>query len=162
MGWALQVIWVDTWAVQVIWVGTWALQVIWVDTWALHVIGWIHGIYVLQVIWVGTWACCWERVWWLCVSCWICSFTTVLGNEMRTKAYKYMRRRTELRLQVVVSGHCIDRPRPAHNGRHFTDIFSCILLMENHCILVQISLIFSPKGSIVHKSALLWVVPRCR
>ena len=38
---------------------------------------------------------------------------------------------------------------PTQNGRHFAeDIFKCIFVNENHCIVIKISLKFVPKGPI--------------
>ena len=48
---------------------------------------------------------------------------------------------------------------PGQNGRHFTDdIFRCIFMNENVCILIIISLEFVPKGLIDNLSALVQVM----
>ena len=45
---------------------------------------------------------------------------------------------------------------PEQNGLHFADdIFKCIFVNENACILIEISLNFVPKGSIDNKPALV-------
>ena len=46
--------------------------------------------------------------------------------------------------------------RPEQNGQYFADdLFKCIMLNENDCILIQIRTQFIPKGPIVNKSALV-------
>ena len=48
------------------------------------------------------------------------------------------------------------------NGRHFADdIFKCIFLNQNLCILIKISLKFVPKGLIDNKSSLVQVMAWC-
>ena len=43
----------------------------------------------------------------------------------------------------------INSSPPGENGRHFADnIFRCIFVNENFCILIKISLKFVPKGPI--------------
>ena len=45
---------------------------------------------------------------------------------------------------------------PGQNGRHFADnIFRCIFVNENFCILIKILSKFVPKGPIDNKSALV-------
>ena len=41
------------------------------------------------------------------------------------------------------------------NGRHFTDIFRCIFVNEQFCILINISMKFVPKGPIDNILALV-------
>ena len=49
--------------------------------------------------------------------------------------------------------------RQRQDGYHFTDnIFKCIFVYENWCILIQISLKFVPKSAINNKKALFKVV----
>ena len=49
--------------------------------------------------------------------------------------------------------------RPRQNGRHFADdMFECIFLNENVCILIEISLKFVPKGSINNNPALFQIM----
>ena len=49
------------------------------------------------------------------------------------------------------------------NGRHFAvDIFKCIILYENCCILIQISLKFVWKGPVNDKPALVQIMAWCR
>ena len=45
--------------------------------------------------------------------------------------------------------------RPRQNGRRFTDVFKCIFLNENVCIMIKISLNFVPKGPINSVPALV-------
>ena len=53
----------------------------------------------------------------------------------------------------------INSSPPAQNGCQFADnIFKCIYVNENFCILLQISLMFLPKGLINNKSALVQVM----
>ena len=48
---------------------------------------------------------------------------------------------------------------PEQNGRHFAnDIFRCIFMNENFCILIKISLKFVPKGLIDNNAALVQVM----
>ena len=45
---------------------------------------------------------------------------------------------------------------PGQNGRHFADdVFGCIFVNEEFCILIKISLKFVPKGPINNKPALV-------
>ena len=45
---------------------------------------------------------------------------------------------------------------PGQNGRYFSeDIFKCIFMNENFCILIQISLTFVPNGLIDNSRALV-------
>ena len=45
---------------------------------------------------------------------------------------------------------------PGQNGRHFTDnIFRCILVNDQFCILIKISLKFVPKGPADNNPALI-------
>ena len=49
--------------------------------------------------------------------------------------------------------------KPEQDGHHFADIIlKCILLNENYCILIQISLKFVPEGSNDNKSTLVQVM----
>ena len=49
--------------------------------------------------------------------------------------------------------------RPRQNGRHFADdIFKCIFLNENVCILIKISLKFVPQGTINNIPALVQIM----
>ena len=53
--------------------------------------------------------------------------------------------------------------RPRQNGHHFPDDnFETIVLKENYCILIQISLKFDPKGPIFNKLALVKVMAWCQ
>ena len=60
--------------------------------------------------------------------------------------------------------HCqgeyhINSLRPKQNGRHLAaNIFKCIFLNENICILIKISLKFVPRGPFDIKSALVHVM----
>ena len=56
----------------------------------------------------------------------------------------------------------INTMRPRQNGRQFADIFKFILLNENVCILITISLKFVPKGSISNIPALVQIMAWCR
>ena len=54
---------------------------------------------------------------------------------------------------------CLNTLRPRQNGRHFPDnIFKCIFLNDNVCILIKISLNFVPKGPINNISALVQII----
>ena len=54
---------------------------------------------------------------------------------------------------------CLNSSTPGQNGRLFTDdIFRCILINENFCILVKISLNFVPKGPIDSNPALVQIM----
>ena len=44
---------------------------------------------------------------------------------------------------------------PGKNGRHFEDIFKCIFMNENYCILIQISLKYVSKDQTSNISALV-------
>ena len=63
--------------------------------------------------------------------------------------------------------HCagnkqFDTMKPEQHGRHFAaDIFKCIFLNENFCILIEIWLRLVPEGLIDNKSALVQVMA-CR
>ena len=58
--------------------------------------------------------------------------------------------------------HCIDCSNsspPGQNGRLFADdIFRCIFVNENFCILINISLKFVPKGPIDNNPALVQIM----
>ena len=50
----------------------------------------------------------------------------------------------------------LTRLTPKQNGRHFPDdIFRCIFMNENLCILIQFSLKLVPKGPIDNNPALV-------
>ena len=56
-------------------------------------------------------------------------------------------------------GNQLNTLRPRQNGRHFADdIFKCISVNENVCILIKISLKFVPKGPINNIQALVQVM----
>ena len=58
---------------------------------------------------------------------------------------------------------CVNSSLFVQNGRPFADdIFKCILMNENVCILIHISLKFVPKGSIDDKPALVQIMAWCR
>ena len=53
----------------------------------------------------------------------------------------------------------INSSPPGQNGRHFAyDIFRCIFLNENICILIEISLKFVPMGPIDNKATLVLIM----
>ena len=59
----------------------------------------------------------------------------------------------------IIRLHCVNSSLPGQNGHHFADdIFICIFVKENFCILIKISLKFVPKGPIENKSALVQVM----
>ena len=48
---------------------------------------------------------------------------------------------------------------PGQNGRHFADdIFRCIFVNENFCILIKISLKFVPRGPVDNNSAFVYIM----
>ena len=54
------------------------------------------------------------------------------------------------------SGNGVNPSPPKENGRHFADdVFRCIFVNENVCILIKISLKFVPKKPIDNKTALV-------
>ena len=57
----------------------------------------------------------------------------------------------------------LNSPHTGQNGRNFADdIFKCIFLNENFCILIRISLKFISKGPIENKWALVKTMSWCR
>ena len=59
----------------------------------------------------------------------------------------------------ITRGQWVNTLRPRQNGRHFPDdIFNCIFLNENVCILIKISLKFVPKGPIINIPALVQII----
>ena len=51
---------------------------------------------------------------------------------------------------------CLKASPHGQNGHHFAEnIFSCIFMYENFCILIKISLKFAPKGLIDNYPALV-------
>ena len=62
-------------------------------------------------------------------------------------------------LVSVQSGRMHNTLRPRQNGRHFADdVFKCIFLNKNVCILLQISLKFVPKGPINNIPSLVQIM----
>ena len=70
----------------------------------------------------------------------------------------------DLGFYAVNRCECFINSSPAgQNGRHFADdIFRCIFLNENICILIKISLKFVPKGPIDNNPALVEIMARRR
>ena len=68
-------------------------------------------------------------------------------------------------MMTQITDTCITRPQwvnsspPGQNGRHFPDnIFKCIFMSENFCILIWISLKFVPKVPINNIPALIQIM----
>ena len=52
---------------------------------------------------------------------------------------------------------------PGQNGCHFADdVFRCIFMNVQFCILIKISLMFVLKGPIDNKPVLVWIMAWCR
>ena len=55
------------------------------------------------------------------------------------------------------------RISPGQRGRHFAgDIFRCISLNDEYCIVIKMSLEFVPDGPIDNKPALISIMAWCR
>ena len=94
------------------------------------------------------------------------AWKTVLDFANSLKKYTFFRENGYDHGRTLWSGVCggyelthSPTPPPGQNGRHFADdIFKCIFLNENLCILIQISLKFVSKGPIDNKWALVQVM----
>ena len=59
--------------------------------------------------------------------------------------------------------YLINPSYPGQNGHHFTyDLFKCIFMNENFCILIKISQNFIPKGPMDNKSVLVPLIAWCQ
>ena len=57
---------------------------------------------------------------------------------------------------ILSRPQCVNSSLPGQDGRHFADTtYICILVIENLCILIKISLKFVPKGPIDNNPALV-------
>ena len=64
---------------------------------------------------------------------------------MKMPSYQY--RNSHDKDKMVLWPYCLDSSSPGQNGRNFPDdIFKCIFVNEEFCILIQISRKFVPKG----------------
>ena len=88
------------------------------------------------------------------VPLWPREFTPVL----RTWIWNYIHIILWDVITYLCPNHRFNTLRPRQYGRHFPDIFKCIFLNENVCILIKISLKFVPKGPINNIPALVQIM----
>ena len=99
----------------------------------------------------------------------ICKYGFLITIVILGEAFEFKAISRGVRICYLPS-HCLEIPHNTiktspteQNGHHFTgNIFKCIFIDENLCILIQISPKFVPKDPIDTKSALVEVMAWCQ